>query len=311
MSPQSRANHTENTTFEAIDDGWSGNPCLSPASIAEIAWAANAAFALHKIESNTSTVEQRRNNPLVEDSGNTSHRKRSCAHISSSHDTPQPFLSSYGSAFLSGIFADIALASQQLDASARSGEHASTNEDEGADGFESCFPCKKKSRATLMTSFDGNTKSYMLLAAIPEGTGNVASPPSVVSPRPSKSSIKIQLFNDQVRELQNLAFPSLPRMPVTVSSSSCASANNGQVLSPRDDSQSDSDQDSSAYGWFVSTDDDEANCEQRETFAMFIPNSDPALAFKAITAPNAENHDIEVQQALAADTIDDVLGDFF
>jgi hypothetical protein len=35
------------------------------------------------------------------------------------------------------------------------------------------------------------------------------------------------------------------------------------------------------------------------------------LAFKAPTAPKATNYDAELEWAKAADTVDDVLGDFF
>lgn len=77
------------------------------------------------------------------------------------------------------------------------------------------------------------------------------------------------------------------------------------------------DQDSpSEYGWFVSTDDDEVSDLVRER-AISVSTSVPAfddLAFKARSASvagEAASQDTEVQQALAADTIDDVLGDFF
>ena len=73
-------------------------------------------------------------------------------------------------------------------------------------------------------------------------------------------------------------------------------------------------EDSPSFGWFVSTDVDETDTlNQSETFvaATFLPDSIPDLAFKMTTAPSAEDQEIVVQQALAADTIDDVLGDLF
>jgi len=79
----------------------------------------------------------------------------------------------------------------------------------------------------------------------------------------------------------------------------------------------DMDQDSpeSDFGWFVSTDDDaeSALIKERAMSVSTVPAFDD-LAFKARTVAGAVEgtpQDSEVQQALAADTIDDVLGDFF
>jgi hypothetical protein len=67
-----------------------------------------------------------------------------------------------------------------------------------------------------------------------------------------------------------------------------------------------------AYGWFVATDDDmAADSNTSSTTTGFFPDMKPDLAFMALTAPQGGNQEIEVQQALAADTIDDVLGDLF
>jgi len=119
-----------------------------------------------------------------------------------------------------------------------------------------------------------------------------------------------------------MAFPSLPHIPNTVSSSSFSSSNLTATSLTREESQcslasESTDQDSSSeYGWFVSTDDDEVSDLVRER-AMSVSTSVPAfddLAFKARSASvtgEAAPQDTEVQKALAADTIDDVLGDFF
>lgn len=70
-------------------------------------------------------------------------------------------------------------------------------------------------------------------------------------------------------------------------------------------------QEGPSYGWFVSTDDDMAEVSSMEGYVPATKVAD--LAFKAIspTPLNGSNQDVEVQQALAADTIDDVLGDLF
>lgn len=73
-------------------------------------------------------------------------------------------------------------------------------------------------------------------------------------------------------------------------------------------------EDSPSFGWFVFTDFDEGDTpNQSETFVAgtFLPDSKPYLAFMMATAPSAEDQELVVQQALAADTIDDVLGDLF
>ena len=62
------------------------------------------------------------------------------------------------------------------------------------------------------------------------------------------------------------------------------------------------------YGWFVETDPDELNGEERPTTADVHKKSD--LSFSAITAPKKDvQHDVEAEWAKAADTIDDVIGD--
>lgn len=263
-------------------------------------------------------------------------RKRSSSCISST-STPknehQPFLSSYGSAFLSGIFADIAHASTDEDPNGHSAT-ASHQENcdmemtnaHSTDAANINEPSLKKARTTASTSFGRQPKSCRALAGLAEGAISEVSSPSVVSPRPNTSTtLKIQLsFNDQVRELQGMAFPSLPQIPVTVSSSSCSAASatrqSSSVVTPRDEDvmvgKMNEDQDQSeSYGWFVNMDEDEADTADQSGVAstsMFLPDTKPAdLAFNAITAPSAENQDLEVQQALAADTIDDVLGDLF
>lgn len=329
MSPQSRAAISNTTIFATsrnADDGWStaGNPCSgATSSVAEIARAANMEYALHKIESESSTPC----NPLVDDYCGAPHRKRSssCISSSTSKNEHQPFLSSYGSAFLSGIFADIAHASPDEE---QNGHSATASHQENCamelttTDAANNEPCLKKARTTASNSFGRQPKSCRALAGLTEGAISEVSSPSVVSPRLNTSAdvtLKIQLpFNDQVRELQDMAFPSLPQIPVTVSSSSCSTASSKSTsATPRENDDAlvgnmNGDQDQSeSYGWFVNMDEDEAE-DQSGVASMFLPDTKPEdLAFNAITAPSAGNQDLEVQQALAADTIDDVLGDLF
>lgn len=292
MSPQFRVPFLSEITTSCPGGDYGGSSCnacsSSHFSVAEITRASKASNIIHTIRGSASDVETPRDTP-------TSLGKRTSDFISStdSPSQPEPFLSSYGSAFLSGIFADIAEASEQAGDDAPLGYHESS--------FSSFEPLTKKGRT-------GHAKSLFQLDSRAEGGVTSASSPTVVSPRPNSSPLKINLFNEQVRELQNLAFPSLPGLPVTVSSSSCTTATIGLVVTPRDE-ETDHDQDS--FGWFVATDDDDH--EETVPASMFLPHTKPSiLAFQAAAAPKAsESVEIEVQQALAADTIDDVLGDLF
>ena len=65
-----------------------------------------------------------------------------------------------------------------------------------------------------------------------------------------------------------------------------------------------------SYGWFVEME-DEPQEEPSIVDAYGHSSSATSLAFLAPTAPLADNHDAEVEWAKAADTVDDVLGDFF
>ncbi|KAL7554257.1 hypothetical protein ACHAWF_017684 [Thalassiosira exigua] len=308
MSPQSRAAATAHTTLSSRDDGFTGNPCPGTSSVAEIARAADMEYALHKIESESSaTTASSLLHPANGANTPQQSRKRPSARISSSPKN-EPFLSSYGSAFLSGIFADI----NQAPSDEPSKDGADPAASAHAGGGE---PRHKKARNAATTSFGRQPKSIVALSVLADGAVSEVSSPSVVSPRPNESTLNIQRFNDQVRELQDMAFPSLPQIPNLVSSSSSATLRQPAV-SPRVPSagENDADQDSPSYGWFVSTDDDEAtdDTDQNEPSApTFLPDTKPDLTFKTITASDTGDDDIEVQQALAADTIDDVLGDLF
>lgn len=306
MSPQSRATTTDNAPFPSRSDGGPSNLCPAASSVAELARAANEEYALHKIESDSQANAGDANTCAMT-------RKRSCARISLSPKSHQPFLSSYGSAFLSGIFADIAEASDYPQP-----PHGPAVAHYGAVVDEAAGePCHKKARTAASTSFSRQPKSITALAGLADGAvAEVSSPSVVVSPRINESAtLKNQDFNDQVRELQDMAFPSLPHIPITVSSSSCSAVSwqASAALRPLEDPAPE-EQDSPSYGWFVATDDDEGDAAdpiEASTAPTFLPGAKPDLAFQPLTAPDAGEEDLVVQQALAADTIDDVLGDLF
>lgn len=307
MSPQFRATTKNTTSTLAYGDGKPCNSCSVAVSVAALAKAAETSFFLHKIESESGADESwtPANPRFSQDSTYlqaTSARKRSCTQISSEDPKEPPSLSSYGSAFLSGIFADIAQASDEIGASSSDEPHS-----------------KKIRTMNAPLTRGRHSKSYKALAGLTAGTDSEAIMPSVVSPRFNQSTTNIDHFKDRVRELQGMAFPSLPHFPNTISTSSFSSS----MLTPLTRGESSCsiateflEQDSpSEYGWFVSTDDDDAISALVKERVMSV-SSAPAfddLAFKVRAASLTEDtsQDSEVQQALAADTIDDVLGDFF
>jgi len=298
MSPQSRA--AANDDARSTETRWpSGNSCPAPSKSTT-----NVQYALHKIECESGDPTNSYTNPLERHSSHRLQRKRILETSSSSSSSPkninQPFLSSYGSAFLSGIFADIAQASVDDDPQ----QSTVSKSDE---------PHPKKARSQASTSLGRQPKSCKALANQFDGTSGeeekaALSPASaVVSPRPKNSALKIQLFNDQVRELQDMAFPSLPNIPAAISSGSCTTLSSAVASRNVDEGEQG---DSPSYGWFVSIDGDAYSGDNSLVSSPgFLPNTRPDLAFKAVANPSTQ--DMEVQQALAADTVDDVLGDFF
>ena len=106
-----------------------------------------------------------------------------------------------------------------------------------------------------------------------------------------------------VGDVTKLAFPNLP---ATVSDSSCdkglTRANLVRHVSSRENDTKES------FGWFVDLDDHQSP-EAQTGLPYVVSRTD--LAFQAPTAPKRVNDDAEVEWAKAADTVDDVLGDFF
>jgi hypothetical protein len=230
------------------------------------------------------------------------------------------------SAFLSGLFADVAQV---------------VHEDTESDTVAAEFRPVKKSRVSLHRSMSRCGRSFKNLAAAASFFGNTADSPTGVAdlvsdvnkcpliPRLSKNdSLHFQLRcvvggdgdcysseSDQtVLEAGELAFPNLPN---TVSNSSCSTLTRN--LSDLQTSLAENN-DKEAYGWFVAVDEDLVHEKDDQpsrlsaipdayASAAAAPTTD--LAFIAPTAPHAINQDDEVEWAKAADMVDDVLGDFF
>ncbi len=112
-----------------------------------------------------------------------------------------------------------------------------------------------------------------------------------------------------------------PRLPPTVSESSCNSNNLTQTsvraaqVNETLSSSNIEGESKDTYGWFVDTDLEEDSCRADAITAAQATcraSMDEDLSFKAFTAPKKTSElDDEVEWAKAADTVDDVLGDFF
>lgn len=215
------------------------------------------------------------------------------------------------SAFLSGLFADVANASGE-----EPNIQAIPCEDPRLDGQKSY----KKSRVSMTRSMSRCGKSFKILdEASPAPISIPVSPPSSVSSNDSLSrqdSLLHQLHcvssASSAKSSQTVtptvfdATLAFPHLPPTVSSSSCSTLTRN--LSDLQSSLSET-SNKDSYGWFVEMDDEEP--VKVQSFAPYKAASTSALAFKAPTAPKATNYDAELEWAKAADTVDDVLGDFF
>lgn len=249
-----------------------------------------------------------------------------------SHDPKKVNLSSYDSDFLGGLFADVARVAQSEDA----GEEAPclpdptvAEEDARLDHSLSV----KRSRVSLTKSFSRCGRSYKNLAEVSSPVGVDTFPttqaPATKTFEPSYSpsmermdSLHFQLncvdpsvSPKSVKSVVDIIDMAFPHLPATVSESSC---NKQQDLTQSSgpavpDSETSSSSPQESYGWFVdldSTDDDETQDLPSDPYSRTSSSLD--LAFTASTAPKrVSTHDAEVEWAKAADTVDDVLGDFF
>jgi hypothetical protein len=232
-------------------------------------------------------------------------------------DRPKAMLSTVNSAFLSGLFADVAKVQEDF-------------EDNSNEDFDSCtnqsLP-SKKSRVSMTTTMSRSGKSMICLndaivspPSSPENTNlfDVLSYPTARSTElKRKDSLLFQLhcvsstessMAPSFKPILDAATLEFPHLPATISASSCNTLTRNQSdlqLSTAEKSQKES------YGWFVEMDEED---EDVPTSTTIEPNVScmVELAFKAPTSPKAaKNHDAEVEWAKAADTVDDVLGDFF
>lgn len=244
-------------------------------------------------------------------------------------------ISSYNSDFLSGIFADVAKITEMAGSGAAKRslpfcETANPNVEHPS------HEAPMKKQRTLLSSSMSRCKysSYNLSqlgtnfspkVVIEESNQAIASSPQPLLVSSSHEE-PLQTATQNARE-DSLAFQldcvagpessklstdkaavvAFPNLPATVSDSSCsAGLTRGSQI--KHGSSPEKQQHKESFGWFVDLDDNQ-NHEGLTISSYSATCSD--LAFQAPTAPHATHNDAEVQWAKAADTVDDVLGDFF
>lgn len=242
-------------------------------------------------------------------------------------------LSSYNSDFLSGLFADVAKISELSDSETlpkRDRDYIS--ESHVVDESPSKKLCTSLSRSNFSTR---NLADLATLESVGFEKDRIhAKSYDPVSPR----SIASDVLNSRTKDSgiapidllacsqhDSLAFQlgcvagetdssngtaamlAFPNLPATVSDSSCSV---GLTRASRIRQASSLEKNSKeSFGWFVALDDDDHQIRNSNSDCYSTSYDD--LAFKAPTAPHGSKNDAEVQWAKAADTVDDVLGDFF
>lgn len=253
-----------------------------------------------------------------------------------SHDENKVTLSSYNSAFLDGLFADVARVAEAGEAeeptpSVSDASFSNTNEEDARlDNTASV----KRSRVSLTKSFSRCGRSYKNLTEVssPVGVDAFPSTPAPVSkilePSCSPSMQRMDSLHFQltcvdpstspksVKSVVDIIDMAFPHLPATVSNSSCDKQQDLTQSSDAapSDSETTPSSNKESYGWFVDLDgghdDDEAQDLPTDPYKK--TSSSLELAFTAPTAPKrVSNYEAEVEWAKAADTVDDVLGDFF
>jgi hypothetical protein len=247
-------------------------------------------------------------------------------------DRPKAMLSTVNSAFLSGLFADVAKTQVEFE----NADSQDISPEDSDPRTNQSLPAKK-SRVSMTKARGRSCKSMMSLRDALVSPPSSPDPPSrdtvnlfdvlsfpatPVSDMERKDSLLFQLHcvsssssNESsvapsTKMILDAATLEFPHLPATISATSCNTlTRNSSDLqsSTTEKSQKES------YGWFVEMDEEEENVHvpTSTTTAPYVSTSVGELTFKAPTASKASNHDAEVEWAKAADTVDDVLGDFF
>eukprot|EP00542_Grammatophora_oceanica_P017263 CAMPEP_0194048276 /NCGR_PEP_ID=MMETSP0009_2-20130614/26827_1 /TAXON_ID=210454 /ORGANISM="Grammatophora oceanica, Strain CCMP 410" /LENGTH=308 /DNA_ID=CAMNT_0038694103 /DNA_START=169 /DNA_END=1095 /DNA_ORIENTATION=- len=248
-------------------------------------------------------------------------------------DDDTAVMPSCNSDFLSGIFKDIASATTTTPSAAKATLATHCTERP-----------TKKTKISMTRSISRCNKSFANLSSYPSTStapakSTTPAAPLPVSPESTKKTVTSTVFGhgtkrksipcvssnqtdvDPCATTNNSIFEKIgfPHLPATVSNSSCTnmglmSRTNSGLQLPDAENSNNASEKSDCYGWFVEMDDD----HECVVPTMTLPKtqfptsvSSTSLAFSAATAPKSTDYAAEVQWAQAADTVDDVLGDFF
>lgn len=264
-----------------------------------------------------------------------------------------PKLCSYNSAFLSGLFADVAKVQDSPSVpqarqdeegcsatTTTSTEVSSTVRDEEVRSdprLDSTIPVKK-SRISLTKSMSRCGRSYGNLAHVISPVAvelfEDATMPAPASTSEIGQSISMKKMDSlhfqlgcvgvgspkSIKSVVDIVDMAFPHLPPTVSDPSCTKEDLTQkpvrAVSDCENSNisanNDGDNKRESYGWFVDMDDDDEEHDHSDANPYATADASNDLAFSAPTAPKRKsNYQAEVEWAKAADTVDDVLGDFF
>lgn len=226
-------------------------------------------------------------------------------------------LSSYNSDFLTGLFEDVARVTDCASPLPEKRNSGFISED-GSSTDQLNTPPSKKSRTDSISSPYCFRASTLDLASLTKTQSKVPGPATTECSQRlhrTQDSLAFQLncvstpsdskceTSPSVEDATKVAFPNLP---ATVSDSSCTSGLTRANLVRQASNLENPPRES--FGWFVDLDDNQTT--ETNSYLPYAVSSS-SLAFQASTAPKRVNDDAELEWAQAADTVDDVLGDFF
>ena len=253
-------------------------------------------------------------------------RKRPCA-------AKMTNLESVNSAFLSGLFADVAKVAEIPSEDPVSHQTKKIRTSKSIARCDRSFAFLKKALNDASASAEDESCANSNTAQLQDSASTNSLQYQLDCVTSSSSSSTATSKSADISSATGVVFPNLP---ATISNSSCGNSLNLSSRHPASspittlthvisDLQSSNTEKTSqtvgndTYGWFVEMEEDEtatANAVPTLTSTSCLPLVDPYfapkdLAFTAQVAPKSENYDAELEWATAADTVDDVLGCFF
>lgn len=218
-------------------------------------------------------------------------------------------LSSYNSAFLSGLFADIAKVN---DNDSSNGECIVPTYSRSGFGSGNLQESERSNKRTRVASVESlirikrSRKSFTGLQtlAVQKKTPAKCSLDGLDSLHYQLNDLGGDTINTSSARVSDIGTNAFPKIAASVSDPSC-----NTDLTRKDENALPviENPPNESYGWFVVMDD----CENQHDYVDPYSTATADLAFTASTAPKRNKLHEDVEWAKAADTVDDVLGDFF